>query len=286
MKKTLSLVVMAAGQGSRYGGLKQLDTFGKLNLTIAEYTILDAIAVGFNHFVFVVQASMVEVFTERLKKFLPANCTFDVVVQNNPPEFTFRKKPLGTGQAILCARESVIDCNFGVVNADDIYGKNSIELLACFLKNCDVNSSKFVNVGFELSNTLSENGTVSRGVMTIDDNSKLLNVNEITALKLKDDSSISGVNEGGSRVVFSGEELVSMNLWGFTPKVFEMLSDEFDEFLANMRDKERDEFYLPSAINTCMHRGKCEVVVERTSSKWCGLTYASDRENLKNILGS
>lgn len=286
MNKVLSLVVMAAGQGSRYGGLKQLDTFGKLNLTIAEYTILDAIAVGFNHFVFVVQASMVEVFTERLKKFLPKFCAFDVVVQKNPTEFSSRKKPLGTGQAILCVKDSVFNGNFGVVNADDIYGKDSIESLARFLEKSDVNSSEFVNVGFELKNTLSENGTVSRGVMTVDENGKLLDVNEVTALKLEEGLSIRGINEAGLPVVFSGKELVSMNLWGFTKNVFAMLSEEFDKFLTNINDKERDEFYLPSAINACMNSGKCQVVVARTSSKWCGLTYASDRENLNNILGA
>ena len=282
--KNLSLVVMAAGQGSRYGGLKQLDTFGKLDLTIAEYTILDAIKAGFSHFVFIVQQSMVEVFTKRLRRFLPKNCTFDVVVQSNPPEFNSRKKPLGTGQAILCACEAVRGRNFGVVNADDIYGKNSIELLSNFLKNCHVSSTKFVNVGFELENTLSENGAVSRGVMTIDSNNNLLNVNETTCLHIEDDSTISGVNEVGARVVFAGKELVSMNLWGFTSKVFAMLRKEFDSFLTTMCDKEKDEFYLPSAINACLHRGECEIIVERTGSKWCGLTYMSDRENLTNVL--
>lgn len=278
----LSLVVMAAGQGSRFGGAKQLATFGTRKLTIAEFNILNAIDAGFSHFVFIIQRQMAEIFRDRLLRFLPKNCSFEFAFQEIPEIFSGRTKPLGTGHALLCAKNCDFDhCNFGVINADDFYGRDAMFVLSDCL-NFKVKDVKFANVAFELGNTLSDNGSVSRGVMSVK-NGTLLHIDEIYEIFRDSVGVISGKDKNNNCLHLSGREFVSMNLWGFSPVIFNLLDARFATFCKSCKDHSNDEFALPTAIDKSMANGMCSVCVCSTKSDWVGVTYASDCIKLDKI---
>jgi UTP-glucose-1-phosphate uridylyltransferase len=271
---------MAAGTSSRYGALKQLETFGKRNLTIAEYNVLDAISVGFTNFVFIVQEQMADTFHRRLTNLLPNNCTFSLIYQCSEKElheYCNRTKPWGTGHALLSAKAAVPG-NFGLTNADDLYGKDAIDKLANFLKTADANSPIFANVGYRIGDTLSENSTVSRGIMSISSDGNLANITEYK--NISRNSEIH--SENGAK--FDHDTLVSMNLWGFTTKIFAILDEQWAEFTKNISDPSVDEFYLPFAVDRAMRDKKCEVKVLKTTSNWRGITYSHDRVDLEDFL--
>ncbi|MDR2778753.1 MAG: hypothetical protein LBB16_00485 [Puniceicoccales bacterium] len=277
MVEEIAFVVMAAGIGSRYNGKKQLETFGKRNRTIAEYNMQHAIDIGFRQFYFVINDKFAEIFHGRLKNFLPSDCQFGLVYQKKEEsltKFCNREKPWGTGHAIMCC-EQAIHCNFCVTNADDLYGYDAILRIAEFLRSSEKKSRTFANVAYFLLETLSRNGTVSRGVLSIDKNSYLTSINEMHGLNI-------GACDG---TILPNDSLVSMNLWGFTPAVFKLLQEGWYNFRQDISDRASDEFGLSKFINSAVQENKCRVKVFNTSSKWCGITYRTDKALVEKILG-
>ncbi len=281
MNTQLSLVVLAAGSSSRYGLLKQTELFGDDKLTIAEYNILDAIKHGIHNVVFVIQEQTADIFHRRLSHILPNKCTFSLIYQD--PEhklckFCKRIKLWGTGHAVLSAMHC-LKGNFLVMNADDLYGENAIKAAISFLKKVDPKESCFSAIGYKLSDTLSNNGTVSRGIMHISNE----HLNRIVEHKgIFKNENEETVDESGN--IFPKNTLVSMNLWGFTPEVFHILKEEWQKFMKNISDPFNEEFYLPVAITNAISEKKCTVKILPTTSIWHGITYQSDRKALDDWL--
>lgn len=280
MSDNLSVVVLAAGSSTRYGMLKQTELFGNERLTIAEHNLLDAISYGVNEVVFVIKEQIADIFHKRLSMVLPSSCRFSLTYQSTEPKLTKfcnRIKPWGTAHAVLSAKHSVHG-NFAVMNADDLYGKNAIETLITFLKNADTTQNDFCCVGYRLDDTLSENGTVSRGVIT-EHEDRLQHITEHCGVQKVDNIIIDE-----HRNVLPGDSLVSMNLWGFTPKIFPILESGWQKFKETLNDPVSDEFYLPHAVNDAIFSKNCTVRVVQTTSKWHGITYPGDRKILENWL--
>lgn len=280
MENVLSLVILAAGSSTRYGLIKQTELFGPDRRTIAEYNLLYAISCGINRVVFVIKEQTANIFHKRLSMILPENCEFSLAYQPTEPDlnkFCNRTKPWGTGHALLAAKRAV-QGNFGVMNADDLYGEDAIKNLVTFLKSADKSGSTFCAVGYRLAETLSANGTVSRGLMDIQDN-RLRCITEHRNIQVHN-SEITDENKN----ILDKNTLVSMNLWGFTPKIFQILENQWQKFKKNINDPVNDEFYLPYAINSAIENKICEVQILPTSSKWHGITYQNDREMLENWL--
>ncbi len=251
-----TLVVMAAGMGSRFGGLKQLEPIGKNGEVIIDYSIYDAIKAGFNKVVFVIKKEIEEDFKRIVGDRISKKIHVEYVFQETPPH---RKKPYGTGDAILCCKNAVHE-PFAVINADDYYGADGFRKIYDYL----VNGTDYAMVGFMLENTLTENGTVSRGVCKVE-NGFLTDVTEHT--------SIAKDNE------FPKGTIVSMNMWGLRPDIFGYLQKDFDEFLktANI---EKDEFFIPSVIDKLIKNGTVKVKVLTSHDKWYGVTYKEDKESV------
>ncbi len=271
----LSLVVLAAGMGSRYGGLKQLDPVGPAGETVLDYAVFDALRAGFARVVFVIRRDFEELFREKIGARYQGRAEVDYVFQALdalPPGFTppaGREKPWGTGHAVWCAH-AALPVNFAVINADDFYGADSFAQLAQFLRSA--RGTEFALVGFRLANTLSEHGTVARGVTTAGANGMLGSIVEQTG--------IAGGDVGPGRK-YSGEEIVSMNCWGFTPALFPGLDAQFREFLAARGQDAKAEFYLPAAVSALIARREATVRVLPTESTWFGVTYREDKPRVE-----
>src|SRR5882724_9617093 len=273
-----TLLVLAAGMGSRYGGLKQIDPVGPNGETIIDYSIFDALRAGFGRLVFVIRHDIEAAFREaigaRFEKRLPVEYVFQEL--NKLPEgFSVppnRKKPWGTGQAILMA-EKVIREPFAAINADDFYGAASFRVLAEHLRS---GSPDYAMVGFTLRNTLSEFGSVARGACQVAPDGYLLGVRELTKIE-KDGAGAKYVDASGAVQRLSGDEPVSMNMWGFTPTLFTHLREQLIEFLKRHGQEEKSELYIPSVVNELVkaHQERCKVL--RTTDSWFGVTYREDR---------
>ena len=276
-----ALLVLAAGLGSRYGGIKQMDPVGRNGEFVLDYSIFDAVRAGFDQVVLVIRRELEEPLKEHFAA-LSRKVDIRYVVQDMndlpdgfscPPE---RKKPWGTGHAIRSAR-NVIDAPFAAINADDFYGTQSFKVLADFLLG-DCNDSLYAMVGFKLSNTLSENGTVSRGVASSDGQGYLLGVNERSGVEAFQ----GGVRykEGNGYVQLTGDEPVSLNFWGFAPSVFKHIEEQFRDFLGERMNEPGAEFYIPSVVDRLVHEGKCRVRLLDSPEKWFGMTYSQDRASV------
>jgi len=279
MKPTL--FVLAAGMGSRYGGLKQLDGLGPNGETIMDYSIYDAMKAGFGKIVFVIRSSFEQDFkTVVINKFKDLIDT-DIVFQeiSNVPEGSSytqeREKPWGTNHAVLMGKD-VIHEPFAVINADDFYGQESFSILADFLRTVEGKKNEYCMIGYHVGNTLSESGAVSRGVCVVDENGLLQNVVERTHIEEKV-GMINYLNENKELVTIPANTPVSMNMWGFTPDYFEYSEEFFKEFLKENGQLLKSEFYIPLAVNNLIveHKATCKVL--DTPSKWFGVTYAEDR---------
>ncbi|MSU49370.1 MAG: nucleotidyltransferase [Opitutus sp.] len=297
---SLTLVVLAAGMGSRYGGLKQIDPVGPSGETVLDYAVFDALRAGFTRVVFVIRRDFEALFREKIGARYAGRATVDYVFQSldllpsgiAPP--AGREKPWGTGHAVWCAR-GAIDGNFAVINADDFYGTDSFAQLGRFLAGAGATGSvrgfdpmsghkappavpaQFAMVGFRLSNTLSEHGAVSRGVATVDANGMLGSVAELHG--------ITPANVGAGRT-FSGTELVSLNCWGFTPALFAGLDAQFRAFLAAHGTEPKAEFYLPAAVSAMIARGEAGVRVLPTESTWFGITFREDKPRVEAAIAA
>lgn len=275
----LTLLVLAAGMGSRYGGLKQLDPMGPGGETLLDYSVFDALAAGFNRVVFVIRRDFEEEFrnkvgakyADRLRVGYAFQELSDLPEGHVVPEG--RQKPWGTAHAILAGRHTV-DSPFLAINADDFYGAEAYQTMAAHLRLAS--PKEFAMAGYRLRNSLSDHGTVSRGVCQSDGNNFLVSVREFTALEKLDGGAIQK-NPDGTQDVFTGEEPVSMNFWGFTPDVFASLRIGFESFLSKSGGELKSEFYIPSAVADMISSGSASVNILPTESRWFGVTYREDK---------
>ncbi len=277
---SLTLVVLAAGMGSRYGGLKQIDPVGPSGETVLDYAVFDALRAGFTRVVFVIRRDFEALFREKVGGRYAGRVAVDYVYQSldalptgvHVPEG--REKPWGTGHAVWCAREAITG-NFAVINADDFYGADSFAQLATFLTGRK--GGEFAMVGFRLAKTLSEHGVVSRGITTAGTDGRLQSIVEQVGI---------AADEVGARRKFSGDEIVSMNCWGFTPAMFPGLDAQFQEFLATRGSELKAEFYLPAAVSALIGRGGATVQVLPTESTWFGVTYRDDKPRVQAAIAA
>jgi len=268
-----ALLVLAAGMGSRYGGLKQVDPVGPSGETILDYSVFDALRAGFGRVVFVIRRDFEELFREKIGAKYAGRIAVDYVFQSLdalPSGFELplgREKPWGTGHATWCARDCLHE-PFAVINADDFYGIDSFQQLAAFL--AKASGSAAAMVGFQLANTLSENGAVSRGVCDVAPDGSLRGVTEQTGILPA---------EVGPGRKFAGGTIVSMNCWGFTPAIFPRLDEQFHSFLGKVlvETPPLAEFYLPGAVSNLIARSEVAVRVLPTTSSWFGVTYREDK---------
>ena len=281
-----ALVIMAAGLGSRYGGNKQLDGVGPNGECLMQYSVYDAVRAGFDKVVFIIKPEILELvrtvcgnMAERLRT--PEGKPVEVAYayQNNdnvPPFYTVpkeRTKPFGTCHAVLCARD-VVHEPFCAINADDYYGVDAYRTMFRELMRLQPNEATMV--GYLLRNTVTEHGTVSRGICRIEEG-KLVSVEEALKLQLFPDGSIADV-DGGARAEMSGDTIVSMNFWGFTPAAFDCMEEFFHEFLRTAGDDSKAECFLPHMVGEMIDRGRMSVTVLESHDRWFGMTYHEDRE--------
>ena len=280
MKPTL--FVLAAGMGSRYGGLKQLDGLGPNGETIMDYSIFDAIRAGFGKIVFVIRKDFEQDFRDKvLSKYeghIPTELVFQAI-DNLPEGFTCpaeRTKPWGTNHAVLMGKD-VIKEPFAVINADDFYSRDAFAVMGKWLSELPEGSTgKYSMVGFRICNTLSENGTVARGVCAKNEANMLTDVVERTEI-MRVDGVISYKDENGEWVPVGEETPVSMNFWGFTPDYFQYSEEQFIDFLKENADKPKAEYFIPLVVDNLINSGKATCEVLDTTAKWFGVTYAADR---------
>jgi len=267
--------------GSRYGGLKQIDPVGPGGETIIDYSIYDALRAGFGKLVFVIRKEIEEPFKEvvgaRFEKRVPVDYVFQEL-DKLPAGVAVpagRTKPWGTTHAILMGAEAIRE-PFAVINADDFYGAEGYRVLAQHLQS---GAPDYAMVGFVLRNTLSDFGSVSRGVCTVTDDGLLKDVVELTQIE-RDDTHARNTDAAGLVTNLTGDEVVSMNMWGFTPQVFGQLREIFREFLARSGTEMRSESYIPSAVNELVSSGQARVKVLRTHDSWFGVTYRDDQQRV------
>lgn len=276
-----TLFVLAAGMDSRYGGLKQLDGVGPNGETIMDYSIYDALRAGFGKVVFVIRKDFETDFRKKILSKYEGHIPVEVVFQSLdrlPEGYSVdpgRKKPWGTNHAVLMGRE-VINEPFVVINADDYYGRDAFEVIARELSRPHDRKGDYCMVGFRIANTMTENGSVSRGVCTTKDG-YLTDVVERTAIAFDSEHRITFTDENGEVRHLDPDTPVSMNMWGFTPDYFDYSDREFRRFLDNLQDPLKGEYYIPTAVDTMIRRGEATVKVLDTTSKWIGVTYTDDR---------
>lgn len=287
MKPTL--FVLAAGMGSRYGGLKQLDGLGPNGETIMDYSIFDAIRGGFGKIVFVIRKDFEEDFRKKIISKYENHIPVEVVFQSIdklPEGFTCpaeRVKPWGTNHAVLMGKE-VIREPFAVINADDFYGRDSFAVIGKFLSELPEGAKNtYCMVGFRVGNTLSESGTVARGICSTDENRHLTTVVERTEI-MRINGVVSYKDENGEWVGIEDNTPVSMNMWGFTPDYFNYSEEYFIDFLKENIDKPKAEYYIPLMVNKLINDGAATVEVLDTTSRWFGVTYAADRQGVVDKL--
>ncbi len=284
------LVIMAAGMGSRYGGLKQIDPLGPNGQIILDYSIYDAYRAGFRRAVFIIKPELEEAFEQAIGQKARRFMQVDYVYQTLsalPQDLTApegREKPLGTGHAIYCVKD-VVDAPFAVINADDFYGADAFAKMYDFLAHTeDDDKYRYCMVGYAVENTLTENGTVSRGVCTADADGFLSDIVERTKIAREADGVIRFTDGAGGEIAAGTP--VSMNLWGFTPSFLKELDAQLHDFFRERlpQDPMKAEFYLPSAVDTLITEGKATAKVLTTSAKWFGVTYQADKPNVQETL--
>ena len=279
MKPTL--LILAAGIGSRYGGMKQIDQVGPSGEAIIDYSIYDAIKAGIGRIVFVIRRSIepdfVDFFGKKLKGKIPyafAYQELDMIPEglSVPPE---RKKPWGTAHAVWVARD-IIREPFIVINADDFYGRSSYLEVARYLSDPETVLNNHCMVGFKIKDTMSEFGTVSRGICEVDDQGYLRAVVERTEIGISGNGIYYRDDEGIEKTL-TGEEMVSMNIWGFSPSIFPLLEEHFTAFIHANIDQPKAEFYIPTVINLMVRNNRGTMKVLPTADRWFGVTYKEDK---------
>jgi NDP-sugar pyrophosphorylase family protein len=284
MKPTL--LILAAGMGSRYGGIKQIDAVGPSGEIILEYSIYDAIRAGFGKVVFVIRKDIEEAFKakgfeEKFGKKIEIRYVYqEIAAETEGFDIGERSKPWGTAHAILMGA-SEINEPFAAINADDYYGFDAFAKIAHFLA-AKASANHFCMVGYTLKNTLSENGTVSRGVCEVNELGHLTTVTERTNIQRLDNAQVVYLNGEGTAFDLDEHAIVSMNYWGFYPTVFEELRQQFKAFLALKANDPKAEFYIPSAVQQLMDDGKVNVTVLTSADQWYGVTYKEDKQMVQD----
>jgi len=278
-----TLLILAAGLGSRYGGLKQLEQIGPSGETLMDYSIFDAKRAGFGKVVFVIRKSFEQDFKNlilpKYSKFIEVEYVFQEL-DMLPEGYSVpkdRAKPWGTGHAVLVAQEKV-KTPFAVINSDDFYGKDSFQAIASFLNALDAGiQNKYCLLAYKLKNTLSEDGTVSRGLCYLDKNDYLINIEEHTKI-YRENNSIISLGKDNKKFDLSENAPVSMNLMGFTPSVFSYFKYYFNEFIENNKNDLKAEMYLPEVVSKIIKSGSAKVQILPSNEKWFGVTYKEDKE--------
>ena len=280
----MTLLILAAGMGSRFGGLKQMEPMGPNGEFIIDYSVYDAKKAGFNKIVFVIKEEMYEDFKNTIGKRVEDKIDVEYVFQKMedvPVNIDFeRVKPWGTGHAILECKNAINE-PFAIINADDFYGRNSFVKAYQFLSDgiCD---KEFGLIGYRACNTITENGSVKRGVCEIK-NGVLTGINESSIEKVDEHIHCKSLVDGNEYDV-ELNRLVSMNMLLFTPKIFDYLENDFVSFLNNIKDKEKDEFLIPEVVDLHIKSGDINVKVIETDSVWYGVTYKEDKDSVKNAI--
>lgn len=280
-----TLVVLAAGIGSRYGGLKQLDKFTEEGDTIIDFSIYDALQAGFGKFVFIIRKSIEEEFKKEFNKKLEGKAEVAYVFQeteNIPKRFKdiSRVKPWGTGHAMLMAKD-VVKENFAIINADDFYGKEAFEAMARYLRETDKESYNFSTMAYLLKNTISDHGFVSRGECSVNADGFLTDVTERLHIE-KTKNGLIRKDDDGNNVAIDENTVVSMNFWGFTPKCFAYGEALFEKFLEENANNLKAEFFIPLIVNGFLKEKTATVKVLTSEAKWFGVTYKEDKEMVQN----
>jgi len=280
-----TLVIMAAGMGSRYGGIKQLEPVGPSGEIIMDYSIFDAIEAGFNKVVFIIRKDLEkdfkEVIGDRIEKLIKVEYVFqelDALPQGfaKPAD---RTKPWGTGQAVLCCKDIVKE-PFAVINADDYYGKEAFRIVYQFLNTASNQPKQYCMAGFILGNTLSENGAVTRGVCRANERGVLVDIVETSGIVPSGDHA-TAKNAEGEDITIALDSVVSMNMWGFKPELMNALETGFVSFLSGLGDNElKKEYLLPSVVGELVKKNEAEVIVLKTADRWFGVTYKEDKETV------
>ena len=277
-----TLLILAAGMGSRYGGLKQLDPMGPNSETVLDYSVYDAIEAGFGKVVFVIRKDFFAAFKAAVGDKFKARIEVAYAFQelsDLPAGFavpTGREKPWGTAHAVRAARNE-IDTPFAVINADDFYGRDAYRQIAdYFSRQADAPELRSCMVGYPLKNTLSEHGTVNRGICLVEAGS-LKGVEEHTEIKQLADSGVAGLNLAGETVSIPEGAIVSMNFWGFTPALFTSLEAYFTDFLQARGQEMKSECYIPSVVDHLIQSEQTDCVVLQTEGTWFGVTYPEDK---------
>lgn len=290
VSRNSALVVLAAGMGSRYNGLKQLDGFGPSGETIIDYTLYDAIKIGFSKVVFVIrrdfETQFRRLYTDKIQTKIAVEIVFQDIdsLPGNQKAPQGRSKPWGTGHALMLCKD-VINEPFVIVNADDLYGRSALRLVHDYLTKKQPDQIGICLAGYSISKTLSLNGGVSRGICEVDGNSKLRSIEEAVEIKQESSGEITGrIKNTSADYTFSGEEVVSMNLIGMTHNLFSQLESAFDVFFSKNQQNLEAEFYIPDFINGLID--SVDVQVLKTDSLWFGVTYRSDKPLLKESLQS
>lgn len=285
----MTLVILAAGMGSRYGGLKQLDPMTDNGEFILDFSIYDAIRAGFDRVVFIIKKENLDLFREtvgnRIAKKIKVEYAFQSI-DDIPDGFSVpegRTKPLGTGHAVYCVR-NIVDDNFAVINADDYYGRDTFVQLANHLRSASSENgvAHHCMIGFRLLNTLTENGSVSRGQCLVNEQGMLENVTERTKIIRKDDGAAYLADDEETWIDLPRDTIVSMNCWGFTPDIFKGLELGLCDFLSSIdQNPMKAEYYLPFSVDEQNKAGECDVRVYPTQEVWQGVTYPEDKPRVK-----
>lgn len=282
----LTLLVMAAGMGSRFGGLKQLSPINNFNETIIDYSVFDAKRAGFTKVVFVIRKEFESDFKNQITNKYKNHIEVDFVYQDTndlPQNFNKnpnREKPWGTGHAIWSCRKNITQ-NFAVINADDFYGSESFKVIAKYLNTLTPSALKNQSmVGYKLINTLSDNGSVSRGICTVNSEQQVTSITERTQIEKKGNTIV--FTEDDKESILGAEDIASMNMFGLTPATFEAFENDFKSFLTARGSELKSEFYLPTVINNLIARNQSGVTVLPTNAKWFGMTYKEDKAIVEN----
>lgn len=282
-----TLLIMAAGMGSRFGSLKQITPLGPHQKALLHYTIYDAIHAGFNKIVFIIRESFAKEFKDFVGTYAENQVETVYCYQEMDklpcgfPPVADRTKPWGTAHAIWCAKDAIQE-PFAVLNADDFYGSDAFVKAHDFLVNNN-DDKEFALIGYRLASTLSENGTVSRGVCEVDKDGYLTKVTECTKIGILPDGTIKDEETG---VTLNPDDVVSMNFWGFTPAIFGEIERQFSTFYPANKDNLKSEFYIPKVVDQMLHDKLAKVKVLKTSSKWFGVTYQEDRPTVDAALAA
>lgn len=280
-----TLVILAAGMGSRYGSLKQMDPMGPNGETVLDYSVFDAMRAGFGRVVFIIRRDFEEAFRagvgHRFAGIIEVDYAFQALTDLpggfSPPEG--REKPWGTTHAVWCARD-LVDGPFAVINADDFYGRDAYVRMADYFRHAGNTPGRYVMIGYPLENTLSEHGSVNRGICRSNSAGLLEEVEEIINISRDDDGIVRGSNEAGERVVVPAGSPVSMNFWGFTPDFFPAAEQGLIDFLGRRGSEMKSEYYIPAAVDSMIRSGTAECRVLETTAQWFGVTYPQDKPHV------